>query len=102
MLANCQYEYYDFEEYTNLFCSFVFSSNILFKHLSQCGTALGYGSVIPDAQDAESHPSTKALGEKVGNYVEQYIEAMEKVTKSTLLLTFFMRNLWIYFSFGHE
>lgn len=41
--------------------------------------ASGYGSVIPDAQDAESHPSTKALGEKVGNYVEQYIEAMEKV-----------------------
>ncbi|KAG8369642.1 hypothetical protein BUALT_Bualt14G0034800 [Buddleja alternifolia] len=39
----------------------------------------GYGSIIPDAQGADSHPSTKALGERVGNYVEQYIEAMEKV-----------------------
>ncbi|KAL8542994.1 hypothetical protein ACS0TY_003761 [Phlomoides rotata] len=41
--------------------------------------ASGYGSVIPDAQGADSHPLTKALGDKVGNYVEQYIEAMEKV-----------------------
>ncbi|KAL0452019.1 UNVERIFIED_CONTAM: putative methionine--tRNA ligase [Sesamum latifolium] len=41
--------------------------------------ASGYGSIIPDAQGADSHPLTKALGEKVGNYVEQYIEAMEKV-----------------------
>ncbi|KAI5654099.1 hypothetical protein M9H77_31286 [Catharanthus roseus] len=41
--------------------------------------AVGYGSIIPDAEDAESHPSTKALGEKVGSYVEQYVEAMEKV-----------------------
>ncbi|PIN17951.1 Methionyl-tRNA synthetase [Handroanthus impetiginosus] len=39
----------------------------------------GYGSVIPDAQGADSHPLTKALGDKVGNYVEQYTEAMEKV-----------------------
>ncbi|CAI9776120.1 unnamed protein product [Fraxinus pennsylvanica] len=39
----------------------------------------GYGSIIPDAQGAESHPSTKVLGEKVSSYVEQYIEAMEKV-----------------------
>ncbi|XP_051133343.1 probable methionine--tRNA ligase isoform X2 [Andrographis paniculata] len=39
----------------------------------------GYGSVIPDVQGAESHLLTKAFGEKVGNYVEQYIEAMEKV-----------------------
>ncbi|KAL3506428.1 hypothetical protein ACH5RR_031810 [Cinchona calisaya] len=39
----------------------------------------GYGSIIPDTQGAESHPSTKALAEKVGDYVEQYVEAMEKV-----------------------
>ncbi|XP_075077637.1 methionine--tRNA ligase, cytoplasmic [Nicotiana tabacum] len=39
----------------------------------------GYGSIIPNPEGAESHPLTKALGEKVGNYVEQYIEAMEKV-----------------------
>nr|XP_016478698.1 PREDICTED: probable methionine--tRNA ligase [Nicotiana tabacum] len=42
-------------------------------------SASGYGSIIPDVEGAESHPLTKALGEKVGNYVEQYIEAMEKV-----------------------
>ncbi|CAA0840020.1 Probable methionine--tRNA ligase [Striga hermonthica] len=39
----------------------------------------GYGSIIPDAQSADSHPLTKALGDRVGNFVEQYIEAMEKV-----------------------
>lgn len=48
-------------------------------------TDSGYGSVVPDAQDAESHPSTKALGEKVGDYVEQYIEAMEKVINAILI-----------------
>ncbi|XWS35163.1 hypothetical protein CRYUN_Cryun21dG0102200 [Craigia yunnanensis] len=41
--------------------------------------AQGYGSIIPDAPTAESHPLTKALSEKVGKLVEQYIEAMEKV-----------------------
>ncbi|KAL5784316.1 hypothetical protein ACOSQ2_006708 [Xanthoceras sorbifolium] len=39
----------------------------------------GYGSIIPDANGAESHPLTMTLGEKVGTYVEQYVEAMEKV-----------------------
>ncbi|GFQ00881.1 probable methionine--tRNA ligase [Phtheirospermum japonicum] len=39
----------------------------------------GYGSIIPDVNGAESHPLTKLLAEKVGNYVERYIEAMEKV-----------------------
>ncbi|EOY05213.1 Methionine--tRNA ligase / methionyl-tRNA synthetase / MetRS, putative isoform 2 [Theobroma cacao] len=39
----------------------------------------GYDFIIPDTPDAESHPLTKALSEKVGNLVEQYIEAMEKV-----------------------
>ncbi|KAL1542999.1 methionine--tRNA ligase [Salvia divinorum] len=41
--------------------------------------ASGYGSVVPDALGADSHSLTKALGDKVGIYVEQYIEAMEKV-----------------------
>ncbi|KAF8394062.1 hypothetical protein HHK36_020264 [Tetracentron sinense] len=40
---------------------------------------LGYGSTIPDAPGAESHLLTQALSEKVGKYVEQYVEAMEKV-----------------------
>ncbi|CAA7027942.1 unnamed protein product [Microthlaspi erraticum] len=39
----------------------------------------GYGSVIPDAPGAESHPLTQSLGEKVGNLVNQYVEAMENV-----------------------
>ncbi|KAM3247724.1 hypothetical protein P3L10_009491 [Capsicum annuum] len=39
----------------------------------------GYGSVIPNPVGDESHPLTRALGEKVGHYVEQYVEAMEKV-----------------------
>ncbi|KAK6914322.1 Methionyl/Leucyl tRNA synthetase [Dillenia turbinata] len=42
-------------------------------------TGSGYGSVIPDAPGAESHPLTATLAEKVGKYVEQYVEAMEKV-----------------------
>ncbi|KAK4353769.1 hypothetical protein RND71_025963 [Anisodus tanguticus] len=41
--------------------------------------ASGYGSIIPDAEGAESHSLTQALGEKVGSCVQQYIEAMEKV-----------------------
>ncbi|XP_078435293.1 methionine-tRNA ligase, putative / methionyl-tRNA synthetase, putative / MetRS isoform X2 [Wolffia australiana] len=40
---------------------------------------LGYDSIIPDVQNPELHPKTKALGEKVGAYVDQYVEAMEKV-----------------------
>ncbi|KAF5185369.1 Methionine--tRNA ligase, cytoplasmic [Thalictrum thalictroides] len=39
----------------------------------------GYGSVLPDAPSADSHPLTKTLAEKVGSYVENYTEAMEKV-----------------------
>ncbi|GMN50290.1 hypothetical protein TIFTF001_019435 [Ficus carica] len=40
---------------------------------------LGYGSIIPDSPEAESHLLTKTLAEKIGKYVDQYIEAMEKV-----------------------
>ncbi|KAI3962718.1 hypothetical protein MKW92_008916 [Papaver armeniacum] len=42
-------------------------------------SGLGYGSIIPDAANAESHSLTKVLAEKVGKYVEQYVETMEKV-----------------------
>ncbi|CAH9144022.1 unnamed protein product [Cuscuta epithymum] len=42
-------------------------------------SASGYGSIIPDTEGGVSHPLTNALGEKAGNYVELYIEAMEKV-----------------------
>ncbi|KAF5741681.1 methionine--tRNA ligase [Tripterygium wilfordii] len=40
---------------------------------------VGYGSVVPDAPGADSHLLTKALADKVGAYVDQYVEAMEKV-----------------------
>ncbi|KAJ0234787.1 Methionine--tRNA ligase [Hirschfeldia incana] len=39
----------------------------------------GYGSVIPDAPGAESHPLTQSLAEDVGKFLKQYVEAMEKV-----------------------
>ncbi|XP_068646527.1 probable methionine--tRNA ligase [Aristolochia californica] len=39
----------------------------------------GYGSIIPDAPNAESHPLTMKLADKVCKYVDQYLEAMEKV-----------------------
>jgi hypothetical protein len=40
----------------------------------------GYDAIIPDAPNAESHQLTKTLAEKVGKLVEQYIDAMEKVS----------------------
>lgn len=39
----------------------------------------GYGSVIPDAPGAESHSLSCTLAEQVGELVEQYVKAMEKV-----------------------
>ncbi|XP_023006265.1 probable methionine--tRNA ligase [Cucurbita maxima] len=39
----------------------------------------GYGSIIPDAPDADSHGLTLGLAEKVDKYVDQYVESMEKV-----------------------
>ncbi|KAK6940510.1 Methionyl/Leucyl tRNA synthetase [Dillenia turbinata] len=38
-----------------------------------------YGSIIPDAPGAQSHILTKTLAAKVGDYVDQYVDAMEKV-----------------------
>ncbi|PON59393.1 Methionyl-tRNA synthetase [Trema orientale] len=40
---------------------------------------IGYGSIIPDSPGAEVHPLTKTLAEKISKFVDQYIEAMEKV-----------------------
>ncbi|KAK1267693.1 putative methionine--tRNA ligase [Acorus gramineus] len=39
----------------------------------------GYGSIIPDAPNAELHPLTKTLAQKVNKHVDQYLDAMEKV-----------------------
>ncbi|XP_010513503.1 PREDICTED: methionine--tRNA ligase, cytoplasmic-like [Camelina sativa] len=39
----------------------------------------GYGSVIPDATDPESHDFTRSLVKNVGTLVEEYVEAMENV-----------------------
>ncbi|KAK9062551.1 hypothetical protein SSX86_019738 [Deinandra increscens subsp. villosa] len=41
----------------------------------------GYNSIVPDAPGAESHILTKTFGEKVGNYIDQYVEAMEKASE---------------------
>ncbi|KGN61431.1 probable methionine--tRNA ligase [Cucumis sativus] len=39
----------------------------------------GYGSIIPDVPDVVSHELTLSLADKVGKYVDQYMESMEKV-----------------------
>ncbi|KAK9725798.1 hypothetical protein RND81_05G169900 [Saponaria officinalis] len=39
----------------------------------------GYESIIPDAPQAESHSLTNLLADKIDKYVNQYVEAMEKV-----------------------
>jgi hypothetical protein len=45
----------------------------------------------------ESHLLTKTLAEKIGNYVEQYVEAMEKVIKySDMQLSFYTKEFSIY------
>nr|GEY73454.1 probable methionine--tRNA ligase [Tanacetum cinerariifolium] len=38
----------------------------------------GYNSIIPNAPGAESNPLSKALTDNIDNYVDQYVEAMEK------------------------
>lgn len=42
-------------------------------------TGQGYGSVIPSAPGAETHHFAKTFAEKIGKYVESYLEDMEKV-----------------------
>ncbi|XP_076948188.1 putative methionine--tRNA ligase isoform X1 [Bidens hawaiensis] len=46
---------------------------------SESGKGSGYNSIVPDAAGAETHLLSKILGDKIGSYVEQYVEAMEKV-----------------------
>lgn len=55
--------------------------NFIHRSLSFVAKPLGqgYGSVVPDALNAEMHKLTTDLGERVGKLVEQYVEAMEKV-----------------------
>jgi hypothetical protein len=45
----------------------------------------GYDSVVPDAPNASTHPLTKTLAEKTSKWVEQYLDAMEKVPYFELL-----------------
>lgn len=54
-------------------------TNALYSLITGCCSGAGYGSIIPDAPHAQSHPLTKDLGEKVGKLVDQYLDAMEKV-----------------------
>ncbi|KAM3212976.1 hypothetical protein ACQJBY_065784 [Aegilops geniculata] len=39
----------------------------------------GYGSIIPEAPNADIHPLSQSLAETVGNLIQQYIDAMDKV-----------------------
>jgi len=49
----------------------------------------GYDSIIPDAAGAASHSLSKTLAEKVGDLVEQYVKAMEKVLSGGRLTNHF-------------
>ncbi|CAI9117662.1 OLC1v1019103C2 [Oldenlandia corymbosa var. corymbosa] len=53
--------------------------NFINRVLSFIAKDPGYGSIIPDAENAELHHLTQALGGKVGNLVDEYKLAMEKV-----------------------
>ncbi|KAE8698064.1 putative methionine--tRNA ligase [Hibiscus syriacus] len=53
--------------------------NFINRVLSFIAKPPGYDSITPEAPNAESQPLTKALSERVGKHLEQYIEAMEKV-----------------------
>ncbi|XP_071706098.1 probable methionine--tRNA ligase [Rutidosis leptorrhynchoides] len=53
--------------------------NFINRVLSFIAKDPGYNSIVPDAPGAESHALTKVFGDKVGNFVDQYVEAMEKV-----------------------
>uniref|UniRef100_A0A0E0M7E6 methionine--tRNA ligase n=1 Tax=Oryza punctata TaxID=4537 RepID=A0A0E0M7E6_ORYPU len=39
----------------------------------------GYGSVVPDSPDVDSHTLTQSLAETIGKLIDQYIDAMDKV-----------------------
>lgn len=59
-----------------IFCYFSFNLHIL-----SC-KGQGYNSIIPTVPDdvsGDSHDLTKKLADKVSAYLDQYIEAMEKV-----------------------
>ncbi|GKF25082.1 probable methionine--tRNA ligase, partial [Tanacetum coccineum] len=43
------------------------------------GKGLGYSSIIPDASGADSHSLWKEFAKKIGDYVDKYVKAMEKV-----------------------
>ena len=47
------------------------------------GKGSGYISIIPDAPGVDSHPLTKEFAEKIGDLVDQYVKAMEKVSVYT-------------------
>ena len=59
--------------------NFFFLMKLYLSMVFHSSTGIGYDSVIPDAPGAESHPLTQTLAGKVGRFVEQYVEAMEKV-----------------------
>ena len=42
----------------------------------------GYGFVVPYALGAEAHKITVDIGDRIGKLVDQYVEAMEKISGS--------------------
>ncbi|XP_062078080.1 probable methionine--tRNA ligase isoform X2 [Humulus lupulus] len=53
--------------------------NFINRVLSFIAKPQGYGSIISDSPGAESHSLTQTLAEKISKFLDQYIEAMEKV-----------------------
>lgn len=62
----------------------------------------GYNSIIPAVPDdvsADSHDPTKKLSNKVAAYLDQYIEAMEKVSNLPFEIAWYIRTYLILFLF---
>jgi len=74
------YTYY-FLQYSTVY--FICCFFLLFDtHITLCCEGQGYDSIIPSVPDdvsGDSHGPTKKLADKVAAYIDQYIEAMEKV-----------------------
>lgn len=63
---------------------FSFDTSV-YVNFDMVSVGAGYDSIVPDAPNVESHSLTKKLAEKTSKWVEQYLDAMEKVTYIELL-----------------
>ena len=50
-----------------------------------CAGEGGYSKVVPEAFNPDAHELTKEFGRSVGEALQEYIEAMEKVIPSALM-----------------